>query len=202
VFGFEIAAFHIDWQDIQLLATDGVFNFNANGGGAKSDGIEFSATAAPARGLDLSLNGAYTNARLTTDTLIGGLDGDKLPFTPEFTVSMNGDYSFAVGAGAEAHVGGSFRFLSEQSASFDADYRAAHGEQRELDPYGVVDFGAGVDFGQFDIELYVKNLFDSSGRTSTTGTDVFGGFPLYPAGAIGMGVIRPRTVGLSASAEF
>jgi hypothetical protein len=49
----------------------------------------------------------------------------------------------------------------------------------------VIDFAAGVDFGQFDLELYVKNLNDSSGRTSTTGTDVFGGFPLYPAGAIG-----------------
>ena len=61
---------------------------------------------------------------------------------------------------------------------------------------------AGVDFGQFDLELYVKNLNDSSGRTSTTGTDVFGGFPLYPAGAIGTGVIRPRTVGLSLRAEL
>jgi hypothetical protein len=115
---------------------------------------------------------------------------------------MNGDYSFAVGGDAEAHVGGSFRFLSDQSASFDAAYRAAHGRQREIDAYGVVDFNAGVDFGQFGIEFYVKNLLDSSGRTSTTGTDVFGGFPLFPAGAIGTGVIRPRTVGLSASAEF
>jgi outer membrane receptor protein involved in Fe transport len=93
--------FHIDWNDIQLLATDGTFNFNANGGGAKSDGVEFTATAAPAPGLDLSANAAYTNARLTTDTLIGGLDGDKLPFTPEFTASLNGDYSFPVGNDVE-----------------------------------------------------------------------------------------------------
>ena len=66
-----------------------------NGGGAKSDGVEFTVHAAPCRGFDLSLNGAYTNARLTTTPMIGGLDGDKLPFTPKFTVSLNGDYSFA-----------------------------------------------------------------------------------------------------------
>ncbi len=202
VYGVEVSVFHIDWDDIQLLATDGVFNFNANGGGAKSDGAELTVTAAPLDGLDLSANAAYTNARLTTDTLIGGLDGDKLPFTPEFAASLNGDYSFPVGTGVDAHIGGSVRYLSEQSASFDADYRAAHGEQRAIDPYAVVDVSAGVDFGQFDLELYVKNLTDSSGRTSTTGTDVFGGFPLYPDGAIGTGVIRPRTVGLSLRAEL
>jgi iron complex outermembrane recepter protein len=201
-YGVEVAVFHIDWNNIQLLATDGTFNFNANGGGAKSDGVELSATASPAPGFDLSANAAYTNARLTTDTLIGGLDGDKLPFTPEFSASLSGDYSFPVGNDIEAHFGGSLRYVSEQSASFDADYRAANGEQRTVGDYAMIDLSAGVDFGQFDLQLYVKNLNDSSGRTSTTGTDVFGGFPLFPASAIGTGVIRPRTVGLSLRAEL
>lgn len=197
-FGVEVAVFHIDWNDIQLLASDANgFNYNANGGGAKSDGIEFTATASPGDGFELSANAAYTNARLTTDTEIGGLDGDKLPFTPEFSAALNGDYSFAVGDGIDAHVGGSLRYVSEQSGSFSLE-----GEQKPIDDYAVVDLSAGVDFGQFELELYVKNLNDSSGRTSITGTTVFGGFPLYPAGAIATGVLRPRTVGLSASAEF
>jgi len=72
----------------------------------------------------------------------------------------------------------------------------------KIDDYAVVDLAAGVAFGQFDLELYVKNLNDSSGRTSTTGTTVFGAFPLFPDGAMGTGVIRPRTVGLSLRAEI
>ena len=197
-FGVEVALFHIDWNDIQLLASDANgFNFNANGGGAKSNGIEFTATASPGGGFELSANAAYTNAQLTTDTEIGGLDGDELPFTPEFSAALNGDYGFAVGDGIEAHVGGSVRYVSEQSGSFSLE-----GEQKSIDPYAVVDLSAGVDFGQFELELYVKNLNDSSGRTSITGTTVFGGFPLYPGGAIATGVLRPRTIGLSASAEF
>ena len=48
----------------------------------------------------------------------------------------------------------------------------------------------------------VRNLNDSRGRTSTTGTGVFGGLPLFPGGAIGTGVLRPRTFGLSMTAEL
>ena len=201
---FDVAVFHIDWDNIQLLATDedSGFSFNGNGGGAKSQGVEFTAPATPVVGLDLSLNGAYTNARLTTDTEIGGLDGDQLPFTPKFSAAFNADYGWTLSNDVDAHVGGSLRHVSEQSASFDADYRATFGRQREIDGYDVVDLYAGVEFGRVSLEAYVRNLFDSAGRTSTTGTDVFGGFPLYPDGAIGTGVLRPRTFGLSIAAEI
>ena len=126
VFGFEIAAFHIDWQDIQLLRRPTAASTSTrNGGGAKSDGVEFTATAAPVTGSrPVAQRRLHQRPPDRPTPLIGGLDGDKLPFTPEFTVSLNGDYSFAVGDGAEAHVGGSLRYLSEQSASFDEDYRA------------------------------------------------------------------------------
>ncbi|MBT2135367.1 TonB-dependent receptor [Croceibacterium sp. LX-88] len=201
-YGIEVAIFHIDWNDIQLLAEKDGFNFNANGGGAKIDGLELTATATPAADFNLSLNTAYTDARLSTDTLIGGLDGDRLPFTPKFSASLNGDYTVMVGNDVEAYFGGSLRYLSDQSASFDADYRAAHGEQRTIEAYAVIDLNAGITIDQFDIQLYVKNLTSSAGRTSTTGTTVFGGFPLFPDDAIGTGVIRPRTVGLSVRAEF
>jgi outer membrane receptor protein involved in Fe transport len=202
VFSVDLAAFHIDWKNIQLLATDGTFNFNANGGGAKVDGFEFTATAKPVTGLNLSVNGAYTDARLSTDTLIGGLKGDQLPFTPKFSASLNADYNWALSGTIQAHVGGSLRHLSSQSASFDTAYRTAHGHARRLDAYDVIDLSAGVDFGRFSLDAYVRNLGDSHGRTSTTGTSVFGGFPLFPGGAIGTGVIRPRAFGMSLGVEL
>src|SRR3546814_13060078 len=63
-FAIDAAAFHIDWTDIQLFTVINGFGLNANGGKAKSDGFEFTATLRPARGFVFSLNGAYTNARL------------------------------------------------------------------------------------------------------------------------------------------
>src|SRR3546814_12425546 len=72
------SAFHIDWTDIQLFTVINGFGLNANGGKAKSDGFEFTATLRPARGFVFSLNGAYTNARLKADTdpNVGGLSGE------------------------------------------------------------------------------------------------------------------------------
>jgi hypothetical protein len=48
-----------------------------------------------------------------------------------------------------------------------------------------------VLFGRYSIELYAKNVSDSDGRTST------GTLGNFPNGALGTGMIRPRTVGLS-----
>lgn len=204
-FSIDAAAFHITWKDIQLatvvFVTDPItgkpvaFGININGAGAKSDGLEFTATARPAPGLDLSLNGAYTNARLTADTpaAVGGFKGDQLPFTPKLSLAANADYHWQLTPTTRAHVGASYRHLSGQTGSYDAAFVAAHGHQRHIDPYGVLDFTAGVSFGRFDFDAYVKNLTNSRGVTSIEGNVT----PIFPNGAIGTGIIRPRTFGLS-----
>ena len=73
-FSIDAAAFHINWKKIQLFAIVNNFGVNVNGSSAKSDGVEFTAAARPVRGLELSANGAYTNARLTgaTPDVVGG----------------------------------------------------------------------------------------------------------------------------------
>lgn len=200
-FSLDVAAFHIDWKNIQLFQRISGFGVNANGGAAKSDGAEFTATARPLTGVDLSVNGAYTHARLTTDTQIGGLKGDALPFTPKLSLAFNADYHWSLAHGVGAHIGGSVRHLSHQTASYDTDFRTTYGRQRRVPAYNVVDLGAGLDFGKFALDAYVKNVGNSKGITSVTGTTVFG-IPSSPGGAIGTGVIRPRTVGVSLTASY
>jgi len=204
-FSVDAAAFHIDWKDIQLIATVSNFNVNTNGSRAKSDGFELTATARPVRGLSLSANAAYTNARLTEDlppigVTVSGFEGDQLPFTPKFSAALNGDYSWPLSGSIGATVGASLRHLSSQTASYDAAFRVANGHQRKLDAYQVVDVRAGLDFGKFQVDAYARNLFNSAGRTSTNGTTVFGPFLLNPDGAMNTGVIRPRSIGISLTA--
>ncbi|WP_310468741.1 TonB-dependent receptor [Sphingomonas sp.] len=204
-FTVDAAVFHIDWTDIQLIATVSDFNINTNGSKAKVDGAEITATARPLRGLSLSLNAAYTDARLTEDLppiqgAISGFDGDQLPFTPKFSAGLNGDYRWSLSNTLEASLGASLRHLSSQTASYDADFVAANGRQRRIDSYQVIDLRAGLDFGKYAIDAYVRNLGNSAGRTSTEGTTVFGPFPLNPNGAMNTGVIRPRTIGISLTA--
>jgi len=209
-FSIDTAAFHIDWKNIQLFTSIVVidpitgnpinFNVNSNGPSAKSDGVELTATARPVPGLDLSLNGAYTNARLAGDTPadVGGRKGDRLPFTPKLSFAANADYHWLLSPGVRAHVGGSYRYLSSQRSDFIGDVGLVHTPQLHIHPYAVVDLNAGLDFGRFDVEAYVKNLGNSHGVTSVTGVTT----PIFPNGAIGTGIIRPRTIGLSLGINY
>ena len=197
-YSLDIAAFHIDWEDIQVTGQVNRFGVNLNGGDATSDGVEFTAMARLSDGFSVSLNGAYTDAQLEDDTPpeSGGLKGDPLPFTPEWSLGLNADYEWSVGAQSTAYVGGALRYLSDQTGSYDIDYRTENGRQREVPSYEVLDLQAGVDFGRYTIELYGKNVTDSDGRTSV------GTFGTVPNGAIGTGVIRPRTFGLAFGVGF
>ncbi|MFC3580409.1 TonB-dependent receptor [Sphingomonas hylomeconis] len=197
-FSIDAAAFRVDWDNIQVFGSIGVFNLNFNGDKARSQGFEFTAIARPTRGFAVSFNGAYTDAKLRDDTpiAVGGFAGDRLPYTPQYSIAANADYEWSIGADAKAYLGASIRSLSKQPATFDADYRAATGQQPTLAAYEVVDLRAGVNFGRYSLEVYTKNLTNSDGKTSL---DYNGNVPFDRADA---GVIRPRTIGLTLGAGF
>lgn len=202
-FSLDADIFYIDWKNIQLLAVVNGFGINTNAGRARSDGFEVTATVRPTPGLDLSVNGAYTHSRLVDDTptIVGGKAGDALPFTPKYSVNLNGDYTWSLGTNSTAFVGASSRFLSKQPGAFDGTFRAANARQRQLPSYTVVDLRAGVDFGRISLEAYAKNVGNAEGKTST-GAQTANGGPLNPGGAIATGVIRPRTIGIALSAAL
>jgi outer membrane receptor protein involved in Fe transport len=197
-FAFDAAAFHIDWKDIQLLARVNGIGINTNAGGAESDGVEVTLMFLPVERLKLSLTGAYTEAKLTEDTdqvLVGGRDGDRLPYTPKTSYSVSADYDWPLAGDRSAYVGVSFSHLSEVPASFDAEFVAENDRQRYLPSYDTLDARAGWDFGTVSLELFGRNLTDDEGMTS----DATGNTPL---GAIATGVIRPRSFGVTVTAEF
>ena len=93
------------------------------------------------------------------------------------------------------------RRIAGQFASFDFDYRTANGRQREIPSYNVFDAHAGVELGTWTVELFGKNLGNSDGKTSTASLLANGGF-VYPNGALGTGVIAPRTLGFTLTREY
>jgi outer membrane receptor protein involved in Fe transport len=195
---FDMAAFHIDWKDIQLFARVNNIGLNTNASHAKSDGLELATTFRPVQGLSLALSGAYTNAKLTAGTdpvLVGGRDGDQLPYTPKLSFTASADYDWSIASGRDAYVGASLSHSDKTPAGFDAAYVAANHRQRFLPSYETVDAHAGINFGKFSLELFGRNLTNEEGKTSVeTGST--------PLGQIATGVIRPRSFGLTATAEF
>src|SRR5262249_17759665 len=82
---FDASVYYIDWSKIQIqLATPNGLGYGANGGTAKSEGIEFSVDARPLHGLTISAWGAFNNAVLTEDfpsnATAYGVSGNRLPF--------------------------------------------------------------------------------------------------------------------------
>lgn len=197
-FSLDIAAYYLDWEDIQLLAVVNGFGINANGGTAVSKGGEFSFSVLPTKGLTLSFNGAYTDAYLTEDTndpTLGGLDGDPLPYVPDWTFGLLADYEWLAGPDWTMYVGGILGYTGERA--FDYDVRTADGSPRNLDGYYTVDLRAAAYVGRWTFEVYGKNLTNEMGISSVDASGL-----ALPNGAYGLGLIRPRTFGMAVGLRF
>jgi outer membrane receptor protein involved in Fe transport len=202
LWSIELAAYHINWKDIQLFERINNTGINANGGEARVNGLEFSGALRPVAGVTFSANGAYTNAKLKDDTPpdTGGFAGDPLPWVPRWSGAMHADYDFPLGAGTSGFVGGTVEYVGERHAEFNE--RNPDGSLILIPGYAQVDLRAGLNVGRFTIEAFAHNLFDKGGIT-----DAFG-FPdpvagdSFPNGAAGVAVIRPRTIGLTLTANI
>ncbi|MGH7010938.1 MAG: TonB-dependent receptor, partial [Caulobacteraceae bacterium] len=56
----DLAAYLIEWRNIQLVEIVNNFGIDGNGGTARSDGVEYKVVFVPVRGLNLTADGAYT----------------------------------------------------------------------------------------------------------------------------------------------
>ncbi|MBE1526508.1 outer membrane receptor protein involved in Fe transport [Sphingopyxis sp. OAS728] len=201
----EAAIYHIDWTNIQLAAVVNGFGVNVNGASAKVDGAEIAATLRPVAGLTASISFAYNDARLSGDTdpvAVGAVKGDPLPFTPKYAVNANADYQWDLGGDVSASLGASIRSVSRQTGGFDPAYLATFGRFPRIRAHEVIDLRAGLDFGRYAINAYVSNLTNSGGITSTQALLGVAGLPRNPNGALGTGVVRPRTIGVNATVSF
>ncbi len=204
LWSIELAAYHIDWKNIQLFEVVNQTGINANGGKARVNGLEFSGALRPVPGLTLAANGAYTNAKLKDDTPpeTGGFAGDPLPWVPKWSGALHADYDFPVRAGTRGFVGASINYVGRRNAEFNV--RHLDGSLVRIPSYSEVDLRGGVNVGRFTVEAFARNLFDKRGIT-----DAFG-FPdtdpmtldVFPNRAGAVAVIRPRTVGLTVTAGF
>jgi iron complex outermembrane recepter protein len=198
-FALDVAAFFLDWEDIQLLQVVNGFGINANGGTAESKGLEFAATT-QSGGLSFSFSGSYTDTELTQDTdpLVGGLDGDRLPYVPEWSLALGADYEWEAFGGATAYVGGQVAYIGDRLVDFDSrlDPLDPTSPRREADAYTTVDLRTGILWDTWSLELYGKNVTDEDGITDIDAPGIF------PNGAAGVAIIRPRTIGLSVGVRF
>ncbi|GAB2558764.1 TonB-dependent receptor [Rhodanobacter koreensis] len=191
----DVDAFYINWSQIQLTSYADGFGFLGNGGKATSQGLEANWQYAPVRGLLLSANASWTDAKLAADTPPGlyGYKGDRLPFVPTWNVNLGADYDFPLADGWSGFVGGSYRFIGARKD----DFAVVPGPRSTVPSYDEVDLRAGVNYANWTFKAYVKNVTNGRGITSVSPetTDPLGS----PFAAT---YVMPRTVGVSATVNF
>jgi outer membrane receptor protein involved in Fe transport len=191
-FTYDFDVFDVEWQDIQLDAIVNNSEFITNGGAARSDGVEGGVGFVPVQGLTLSLNGAYTNARLTQNTpaSFGGLAGDRLPLSPYFAGTAAISYERPLWADVSGFAGLEWHYNGERLSEFEDGL-----PRQDLPAYSVVDLHAGLRLHNFTLTAYVKNAGDVR-IINVSPVELIAGSPLSAV------VAQPRTIGVQLGAKF
>lgn len=199
---YDVSAFWIDWKNIQLNAiAPAGFSYYLNGPRARSRGIEATVRLAPWTGFAVDANGTYTEAELTSDlpastpTVVfpAGRKGDRLPQTPKFSANLSVQQDFQLSDSVSAFVGATYTYYGERRSAFvtgGAVPRVA------IPSYSNVDLRGGISIdGDWQLNLFVRNLFDRRGVVTVANAPAPGAFPSAT-------FLRPRTIGFTVSGAF
>lgn len=224
-FLFDLAAFRIDWEDIQVSTiVNGVAGL-VNGGQATSTGLELTTRFRATDRLTFGLNGAYTSADLDSDfeavvidqdpvlvEIINGLGGDRMPNTPKLSWSATAEYAFYLGDGRfGGNVGAAFRRVGDRITGTSSLQRVVLAddpsvvlqetfeEPGRVGSYHALDLYANLGDGRWNVRVYANNVTDELGYSSSTLlSGALTGTPVQRTAV----PIQPRTFGLEFDYRF
>jgi iron complex outermembrane recepter protein len=197
----DLAAYFIDWSNIQVQAnrpSDQV-QFATNVGKAISKGLEAEVTVKPVHGLELGLNGALNQAKVTElsaeQALISGaVQGSRLA-SPEIQGSLFGTYSYSF----TSTVNGFTSFQAEHVGSFPNGFPNSPGTTTLSPTYGhtdtYTDFNAQTGFvvGKTTTTFYAENIGNSRAVVY-----------IHPESFVDSryGILQPRTIGVRVGYQY
>lgn len=195
----DLSAYWIDWKNIQQVVFRGGSAAISNFGNARIQGAELALTGRPLRWLQLGTAMSYIDAELRTDSPVGlqALRGSSLPYTAKFTANVFARAEFPIAAGARGYLRIDQLFQDDVNTSFDRPSTPAQSRPNFVLPsFQTTDLTIGVDFDRWTVGLYARNVFNESALLGADTTQApFGG-------TVWATPIRPRTVGLTFTANF
>ena len=194
----DLAAYDIEWKDIQILeivaTPNGPNGINGNAGNARSSGVEWNFAWRPVSALTIQLLGAYTNAKLTVDAAgLNANSGDKLPYVPDVSSTLNVDYKWNAFANVTGFAGATWAYTGTRYSGFSPS--APIESHAKLPTYNALNLRLGLEGVHYSAEVFANNMTNSKGITeyenesgpNQTGLATF---------------IQPRTIGIQLGAKF
>ena len=185
--------FYEKYRDIQQTISDPAVQFRvANAGTAELYGFELEANAAPIRGLRLDLAIGYTHSEFkNVPVSVGPINGNKLPFSPEWTLGVGAEYKIETGDAGSFTPRLDYRY---QAKTYFTAFNAPFEQQKG---YGLL--GARLTWrdaaDHYSIAVFGQNLTDEHYYT-------FGQNALAAQGVAYNYLGRPREFGVTAGVKF
>ncbi len=207
--------YYVEWQDPQVSSATVNANIpiTINANGAESSGFDLSANWLATEKLRLRASASYTKSELTSDVpslirtitppgfgtaFIDGLDGDRLPGSPETQFSLFASYDMPLANGNSVTLNGGYRWQGDILST-----TGGRGDRLTLDSFGVANASAVYDNDNYSVTLYVNNLFDEFAETGVQGSrlsnQIVNGASVR---SFQTTVLTPRTIGARFSYSF
>lgn len=180
------AVYYVEWDDIQTpinLPCGYIPTFNA--AKVKGQGLDMETQVVFTDNLTAKINVAYISSELVGDApALSGLDGDKVPFAPEWALSAFVDYHSQFTNEIEGFLSVGVRYTSESYDTFN--------RQNEIPSQTAANIRAGLAWDTLRLSLFADNVTDEENVTNARTR--FGEVKRY--------IGRPRTVGLELAIDF
>jgi len=197
----DLAAYYINWHDFQLKVLQGCYDgFVTNAGDAKSEGVELSVQARPARGLTITAQGSYNDAQLTqnlppTAAYLYAVAGEQLPYSIRWSGGLTANQDIPFCDTWTGFVGGGLTYVGSRYGDFAS---SATSPRAQIPGYTTLNLYTGVRHESWLVNLFINNAADKRGIVGIAAGELQIG---NPGGYYGT-VIPPRTVGLSVARNF
>jgi len=155
------AAYDIEWSNLeQQFALPCGFYVQLNGGKAEVKGGEFEASGRLAPGLNFRLGLGYEDTDINEPgnlALVGVLPGTRVSGVPAFTGSVGLVYSHGLGADSQGFASADYSYQGNSISLLVG----GSGAEATRAGFGLVNLRFGVDQGDMEYSLNVRNLFSA-----------------------------------------
>jgi outer membrane receptor protein involved in Fe transport len=181
------SVYRIDWKNPQVTLSPGfqcglVSTYNADT--ARSQGFEVEAQARLFRSLTLNAAVGYNDAKFTSTTigvvgratptngfvqsnLVIAQDGQKMPIAP-WTVNVGGRYDVDLSSNMRGYLRADWRWAKSYD-QFQYGIGTFNPDVNRIPSIQNTNVRLGVEYGDFDINLFINNVFDRKKGVMTGG---------------------------------
>jgi outer membrane receptor protein involved in Fe transport len=210
---YNVAAFYVDWDDVQLntATTNWAFFAAANGDSARTRGLEIELEGYLSDAVRYNIGYAYVDGEVTSDafapvdpTYVLAKKGSPLIGTAEHTLNAALQVTQELSNGLDWSTRINGYYQSETENAFGDGFRTPGTFTADIDGFALFDLTTWISGDNWTASIYLKNLTNEEGKTGQFSELYMGTDPTqnYFGNGSKEFLALPRTIGAAFTYEF